>query len=166
MLSSSTASSFPSLVGLACAVVVPSVGCEGETGFSKAPDPPIIEEGQGEISVEPAEIRIEDIDWEGGLPKGQVVRIANVGDNTLRVHDVALTSNAEGALYLEEVGALSLAPGVDVEFSIIATLTTFAHVESTLRIQSGDVDEANLSIPVLAIPSGYELPEAGDDTGG
>ena len=77
MLSFSTASRFPSLVGLACCVVVPSGGCEGETGFSKAPDPPLIEEGQGEISVEPAEVRIEDIDWENGLPKGQVVRIAN-----------------------------------------------------------------------------------------
>jgi hypothetical protein len=166
VLSFSTASRFPSLVGLVCCVVVPSSGCQGETGFSKAPDPPLVEEGQGEISVEPAEVRIEDIDWENDLPKGQVVRIANDGDNTLRVHDVALTSNAGGALYLEEVGELSLGPGVEVEFSIIATLTTFEHVESTLRIQSGDVDEANLSIPVIAIPVGYVMPEDSDDSGG
>ena len=138
-----------------------AAGCGGETGFSKAPDAPIMEEGQGEITVEPMEIRIEDIDWEAGLAKGQLITVQNDGDNTLRVHDIALTSNAGGALYLEEVGELTLGPGVVAEFSVVATLTTFEPVRSTLRIQSGDVDEANLSIPILAVPLGYEL----DDTG-
>ena len=141
-------------------------GCDGETGFSKAADPPMTEEGAGDIDVQPAEIIIEDIDWEEGIAKGRVVTIANVGDNTLRVLDVSLTSNGGGALYLEEVGELTLAPGSATEFSIIATLTAFEPVESTLRIQSGDVDEANLSLPVVAVPLGYDyVPGESEDTG-
>jgi len=141
------------------------MGCDGETGFSKADDPPITEEGVGEIDVQPLEIRIEDIDWEGAIAKGQVVTIANVGDNNLRIHDVALTSNGGGTLYLEEVGELNLAPGASTEFSIIATLTEFELVESSLRVQSGDVDEANLDIPILAIPAGWVFDDDTGDTG-
>lgn len=139
-----------------------AVGCDAETGFSKADTPPVTQEGSGEIDVQPPEIRIEDIDWEGGIAKGQLVAITNLGDNNLRVHDVSLISNAGGALYLEEVDDLNLAPGATAEFSVVATLTTFEPVESALRIQSGDVDESNLSIPILALPEGY-VPT--DDTG-
>lgn len=162
MRSLSTVSRVYRLVYLACPIVAFGLGCEGETGFSKAPDQPVIEEGQGEITVEPMSIRIEGVDWEAGTPRGQVVTVRNDGDNTLRVHDIGLTSNAGGALYLEELGELSLGPGVEAEFSILATLTTFEPVESALRIQSGDVDEPNLTIPILAVPEGYVFSE---DTG-
>ena len=162
MRSLSTASRVYRLLSPAFPLAVFALGCEGETGFSKTPDQPVIEEGQGEITVEPNPIQIEGVDWEAGTPRGQVVTVRNDGDNTLRVHDIGLTSNAGGALYLEEVGELSLGPGVEAEFSILATLTTFEPVESALRIQSGDVDEPNLSIPILAVPEGYVFPE---DTG-
>ena len=107
MRSLSTVSRVYRLVYLAFPLVAFELGCEGETGFSKAPDQPVIEEGQGEITVEPMPIRIEGVDWEAGTPRGQVVTVRNDGDNTLRVHDIGLTSNAGGALYLEEVGELS-----------------------------------------------------------
>ena len=165
MRSLSTVSSAHRLVGLACSGLWLLAGCEAETGFSKAPDQPAVEEGQGEITVEPVPIHIEDVDWEQGTQRGQEVTVRNDGDNTLRVHDISLTSNAGGALYLEEVGELSLGPGVAATFSIVATLTEFEPVESTLRIQSGDVDEPNLSIPVLAVPEGYVFPEDTGDTG-
>jgi len=137
-------------------------GCDGETSFSKTADPPLTEEGVGEIDVQPAEIVISDIEWEAGIAKGQVVTVANLGDNILRVHEIGLTDNGGGALYCEEVDSLDLAPGVSAEFSIVATLTTFEHAEGTLRIQSGDIDESNLIIPILAIPVGYEMPDSGD----
>ena len=139
------------------------VGCDGETGFTKSTEPPVPEEGMGEIDVQPAEIVIADIEWEQGVAKGQVVTVTNLGDNILRVTDIGLSDNAGGALYCEEVGELDLAPGVSAEFSVVATLTTFEHAEGALRIRSGDIDESNLSIPIIAIPVGYELP---DDTGG
>jgi len=107
---------------------------------------------------------IDEIDWENRISEGRVVTISNLGDNNLRVLDVALTSNGGGALYLEEVGELNLAPGASVEFSVLATLSTFEVVESALRIQSGDVDESSLAIPIVAIPAGYEY--APGDTGG
>jgi len=161
----STVSGVFRLVGLSSSFFTLSVGCDGETGFSKAPDSPVIQEGQGEITVEPMPIRIENLDWEAGTTRGQVVEVRNDGDNTLKVHDIALTSNAGGALYLEDVGSLNLGPGVSAEFSILATLTTFEPVESVLRIQSGDVDEPNLTIPILAVPEGYEFPDDTGDTG-
>jgi len=145
------------LVGLVLA------GCDGETGFTKSSDPPVTQEGTGEIDVQPAEIVISDIEWEQGIAKGQIVTVANLGDNILRVLDIGLSNNGGGALYCEEVGELDLPPGVSAEFSVIATLTTFEHVEGVLRIQSGDVDESTLNIPILAIPLGYEMPD--DDTG-
>ena len=139
------------------------VGCTGETGFSKSSDPPLPEEGVGEIDVQPAEIVISDVDWEGGIAKGQVVTVWNLGDNVLQVSDIGLSNNAGGALYCEEVDELNLPPGVSAEFSVLATLTTFEPVEGELRIRSGDVDESNLIIPILAIPLGYEFPE--EDSG-
>ena len=139
------------------------VGCDGETGFTKSSDPPVPEEGAGEIDVQPTEIVIADIDWEQGIAKGQVVTIANLGDNILRVTDIGLSDNAGGALYCEELGGVDLAPGVSAEFSIIATLTTFEHADGELRILSGDLDESNLIIPITAIPVGYELPD--EDSG-
>ncbi len=153
-----------SLAALA-AGLLPLIGCDAETGFSKSADQPVTESGAGDIAVEPLEILIEDIDWEGGVAKGQVVRISNEGDNNLRVHNVALSNNGGGALYLEELDELNLAPGGYREFSIIATLTTFEPVESALLVQSGDFDESNLTIPILAVPSGYQFPEDTGDTG-
>lgn len=146
--------------------LVLAAACGGETGFSKSSEPPLTEEGMGELEVQPSEIIIEDVDWESRVAKGQVVSIANVGDNNLRVMEVALVSNGGGALYMEEVGELNLAPGAVAEFSIVATLDSFEVVESALRIESGDLDESNIAIPVVAIPIGYDyVPGEEGDTG-
>lgn len=152
-----------------CSVLVVGVclgtGCDGETGFTKTEDIGFVEQGTAEIVVTPEAVRIEDIDWEGQIAKSQQVVIENVGDGVLYVHEVALIDNGGGAFYIEELGELELAPGAARDFALLATLTEPEPVQGALRIQSGDVDESNLVIEVLALPLGYEPPDDTGDTG-
>lgn len=137
--------------------------CNAETGFSKATGVNTVESGAGEIEVTPLEIVFEEVDWESHVSKGQIVTIANVGDNVLQVSEIGLTDNGGGALYCEDVGELNLAPGAESTFSVVVTLDEQVPSTGMLRIRSGDVDEATLNIPITAYPVGYEPdPDTGD----
>ena len=136
------------------------IGCSGETQFSSTPDDSIPETGVAELEISTDAIVIEEINYSEQISKSASFTITNVGDNTLQLYLVGLADSGDGAFYIEEESDLALMPGIDREFSVVATLTEFITAEGSLRVKSNDADYLDYRLPVSAFPAGWE------DTGG
>jgi len=140
-------------------------GCGGDQGFTHADDKGTDEQGVGMLEVIPTEVVFTDLNWEKGVASSQSIKITNVGDNNLKLYDVGITDSGDGVFYMEDFTESQLAPGMSAEFSVVATLTTFAAATGEARVVCSDADNHDYRLPLSAFPIGWKG-DTGDDTGG
>lgn len=156
----------PRTCGLLAALFALSACASGEQGFGNTEQNSNVDEGNGTLEVSPTELVIEDVLWEDGVAGSGTITVTSVGDGTLRLYDVALSDTGGGALYMVPVDEdINLATGVSRDFVINATLTEYAKVEGSLRIQSNDGEQQLIEVPITALPTGWEEPEDSGDAG-
>jgi hypothetical protein len=137
------------------------IACGGDTGFSGTPDENTTVEGNGKMEITPATLDFPDL--EIGIASSQPLKVKSVGDNTLKLYTVDLSDSGGGVFYLEEESSISLAPGTEREFTIVATASEEGLFVGEMRIKTNDTDYLDLRVPATAWTPGYG---PGGDTGG
>jgi len=152
----------PRLTPVAATVALLACG-GGEQGFGNNEQNTNVDEGTGGMEISPAALVIEDVDYEQQISGSGVFTISSIGEGTLRLYDVALSSTGGGVLYMTpNDDDINLAAGASRDFTVVATLTEYGKVSGAVRIQSNDGDQQLVEVPVTVYPVGWEEP---DDSG-
>ena len=135
------------------------VACGGDTGFSGTPNDNNEVEGNGKLEITPTTLEFPDLVI--GIASSQPVKVTSVGDNTLKLYTVDLADSGGGVFYLEEESSLSLAPGTEREFTVVATAEEEGLFVGEMRLKTNDVDNLDLRITATAWTPGY-APDGSD----
>jgi hypothetical protein len=105
-----------------------------------------------------------------GFSENTTLGVTSAGENNLAIYGARLVANPDAQFYFEEVEDVELAPGASLEWVVVATLEAAEDVTGKLRIESNDLDNPTLYIPVCAYPTGSTTDPATcgvePDTGG
>ena len=141
------------LVGVALAG---SVACSiGDAGFTT---------GQGEegyISGSPIMVLSVDEIWMSEVEEGQTVSqdllVRNDGDADLKLYSSQVIDDGHGAFYADEQEGsdVTLTPGDEVEVTVVCTMTNGERYDGVLRLDSNDVTNPTLDMPLICTPVGW-----------
>lgn len=130
-------------------LVLSSMGCSGDTGFSRTKDDPGSDAGEGKIEISPASLEFTDLAV--GYARTEYLLVKSVGDDTLSVYDLRVISGA-GTFQTPRQEDFTIAVGDQIEVAVTATLKELSTVKGTLRIESNDRETLEYDIPLLAVP--------------
>jgi hypothetical protein len=142
---------------LVAGVLVASVACGiGDAGFTAGAGT----EG-GYISGAPAlALSVEEI-WLAEVGDGQTVSddllVRNDGDADLKLYSASVIDDGGGAFYADEQEGsdVTLAPGDEVEVTVVCTMSGDARVDGVLRLDSNDPTRPTLDVPLICSPIGW-----------
>lgn len=147
--------------------IIAAIGCGGETNFSNNSDDGASEQGVAQMVYSHESMIFTDLNWEDGISSGQAFTITNVGTNDLSVTTIDIADSGDGVFYVQGEDDLILAPELEREFTVVATLDVNAPAYGEMRIKSNYSEARDLRIPLCAFPAGYkgDMTCAADDTG-
>ncbi|MBN1336992.1 MAG: hypothetical protein JXB39_13625 [Deltaproteobacteria bacterium] len=135
--------------------------CTGETHFQNADPDDVQQEGDAQAGITPLELEFPDL--EIAVAKSRLIQVVSMGETDLVVQEIRVIDSAGGVFYCAEEEDVLLAPGVEREFSVVATLYEEGLVEGTLRLKTNDPDALSVNIPLQAWTEGYEPSDTGPD---
>lgn len=108
-----------------------------------------------------------DLTWTDltvGIDSSEYMKITSVGEEPLRVYDIAVVDSADGQFSMAAVDEFELQPGEDIEFSVQCRLSAEAEAVGELRIRNTDPDQSDLRLTLTASPvgGGAETGDTGD----
>lgn len=136
--------------------------CEAETGFQTNSEDNATSQESGKMEVYPGDLTWTDLTV--GIDSSEYMKITSVGEEPLRVYDIAVVDSADGQFSMAAVDEFELQPGEDIEFSVQCRLSAEAEAVGELRIRNTDPDQSDLRLTLTASPVGGGA-ETGD-TGG
>ena len=109
---------------------------------------------EADISLSPTEIDFGSVGT--GINKTEVIQIQNVGENDLGINNIFL-EGTDAASYIQSNSCTSLSFGESCEVEITLISDGVGVREAELVIESTDIDEATVRVPLTASISGNEI---------
>ncbi len=136
--------------------------CEAETGFQTNSEDNATSQESGKMEVYPGDLTWTDLTV--GIDSSEYMKITSVGEEPLRVYDIAVVDSADGQFSMAAVDEFELQPGEDIEFSVQCRLSAEAEAVGELRIRNTDPDQSDLRLTLTASPvgGGAETGDTGD----
>ncbi len=148
------------LSAVACLALLPA--CSGETGFHTHDPNNVGEEGDPGAEITPQVLEFADLTL--AIAKSRLVQVLSTGEKNLVVYEVSVRDDGGGAFFCEEERDVTVAPGLALEFPVVATLYEDAQVEGSLRIRTNDAEATAFDLPLYAWTEGWASDTGPDDT--
>jgi hypothetical protein len=135
----------PALLALLCA-------CGNTAGFTKENEENAGADGEGLLVLSPESLDFTDLDWETGITQGLSFTATNAGEGNLSIYQVRIADSGGEVFDMEEEEDLTLAPGAEREFLVLATLHEASAVSGSVQLKTSDPAALDLRYPLSATP--------------
>ena len=124
--------------------------------FSKTGDTVYGGDGFSEIAWSPAELVFTEMDL--GFTYSMEITVSSNGESALLIDKADITNSADGVFYINtaETEDVTLSPGTERSFIVIAQATENGVYLGEARIKSNDSVNRDVRIPLCSFPIGYE----------